>query len=56
MSFSGREVKKPAALWAGNNGLVRSQGQTGLGGNFHVATGADIVLNGNDGARIFRLE
>jgi hypothetical protein len=49
-------VKKPAALGAGNNGFVGTQCQTGLGGDLHMASGADIVLNGNDGARIFGFE
>jgi hypothetical protein len=49
-------VQKPTALGAGNNGFVRAQGQAGLGGDFHVAACADIVLNGNDGARIFGFE
>ena len=53
---SSREVKKPAALGAGNNGFVGAQCQAGLGSDFHVATRADIVLNGNDGARIFGFE
>jgi aspartyl-tRNA synthetase len=45
---SERQVKKPSALRARHNRLVGAEGEAGLRGNLHVATGADIVLNGNE--------
>ena len=46
-------MKKPSALRARHNRLVGAEGEAGLRGNLHVATGADIMLNRHHDSGIF---
>jgi uroporphyrinogen III methyltransferase/synthase len=53
---SSGKVEEASALRAGDDFLVGTEGKAGLGGHLHVATRADIVLDGNDGAGVFCFE